>query len=104
MLPFTTQLIRERSRVDFHGNALDRRHPKHPNVGARWWDHSQILVVEDDLASSALIYGFLDEPDCKVINVTDGTDVLLELGCQDRAILRRTRRLDRPPVQDRDAI
>jgi DNA-binding SARP family transcriptional activator len=39
-----------------------------------------ILVLEDDLVSSALIYGFLNEADYEVVSVTDGADVLLELG------------------------
>lgn len=39
-----------------------------------------ILVLEDDLVSSALIYGFLSEADYEVVSVTDGADVLLELG------------------------
>ena len=39
-----------------------------------------ILVLEDDLVSSALIYGFLSEADYEVVGVTDGADVLLELG------------------------
>ena len=39
-----------------------------------------ILVLEDDLVSSALIYGFLNEAGYEVVSVTDGADVLLELG------------------------
>ena len=45
-------------------------------------DHSPvlILVLEDDLVSSALMYGFLNEAGYEVVSVTDGADVLLELG------------------------
>jgi len=39
-----------------------------------------ILVLEDDLVSSALIYGFLSEAGYEVVSVTDGADVLIELG------------------------
>ena len=39
-----------------------------------------ILVLEDDLVSSALIDGFLNEADHEVVSVTDGADALLELG------------------------
>ena len=39
-----------------------------------------ILVLEDDLVSSALIYAFLNEAGYEVVSVTDGADVLIELG------------------------
>jgi CheY-like chemotaxis protein len=39
-----------------------------------------ILVLEDDLVSSALIYGFLSEAGYEVVSVTDGADVLIEIG------------------------
>lgn len=39
-----------------------------------------ILVLEDDLVSSALICGFLTGAGYEVVGVTDGADVLLELG------------------------
>jgi DNA-binding response OmpR family regulator len=39
-----------------------------------------VLVLEDDLVSSALICGFLHEADYEVVSVTDGADALLELG------------------------
>ncbi|MBV8520027.1 MAG: response regulator [Acidobacteria bacterium] len=39
-----------------------------------------VLVVEDDLVSSALIDGFLSEAGYEVVTVPDGADALLELG------------------------
>jgi len=39
-----------------------------------------VLVVEDDLVSSALVEGFLTEAGYEVVAVTDGADALLELG------------------------
>ena len=39
-----------------------------------------VLVVEDDLVSSALVEGFLMEVGYEVVAVTDGADALLELG------------------------
>jgi CheY-like chemotaxis protein len=39
-----------------------------------------VLVVEDDLVSSALVEGFLMEAGYEVVAVTDGADALLELG------------------------
>ena len=39
-----------------------------------------VLVVEDDLVSSALIDGFLMEAGYEVVTVADGADALLELG------------------------
>jgi len=39
-----------------------------------------VLVVEDDLVSSALIDGFLSEDGYEVVTVTDGADALLQLG------------------------
>jgi DNA-binding response OmpR family regulator len=39
-----------------------------------------ILVLEDDLVSSALTCGFLSEADYEVVSVTDGADALVELG------------------------
>ena len=39
-----------------------------------------VLVVEDDLVSSALIEGFLLEAGYEVVSVTDGADALMEMG------------------------
>jgi DNA-binding SARP family transcriptional activator len=39
-----------------------------------------VLVVEDDLVSSALVEGFLSEAGYEVVAVADGADALLELG------------------------
>lgn len=39
-----------------------------------------VLVVEDDLVSSALIDGFLSEAGYEVLSVADGGDALIELG------------------------
>lgn len=39
-----------------------------------------VLVVEDDLVSSALIDGYLAEAGYEVVTVTDGADALLQLG------------------------
>ncbi|HUP60549.1 MAG TPA: response regulator [Thermoanaerobaculia bacterium] len=39
-----------------------------------------VLVLEDDLVSSALLCGFLTSAGYEVVGVTDGADVLLELG------------------------
>lgn len=39
-----------------------------------------VLVVEDDLVSSALIEGFLTEVGYEVVTVADGADALLQLG------------------------
>lgn len=39
-----------------------------------------VLVVEDDLVSSALIEGYLTEAGYEVVTVTDGADALLALG------------------------
>lgn len=39
-----------------------------------------VLVVEDDLVSSALIDGFLTEAGYQVVSVADGADALLQLG------------------------
>ncbi|HVS32736.1 MAG TPA: response regulator [Thermoanaerobaculia bacterium] len=39
-----------------------------------------ILLVEDDLVTSALIEGFLTEADYEVIAVADGADALMEIG------------------------
>jgi CheY-like chemotaxis protein len=39
-----------------------------------------VLLVEDDLVSSALVEGFLTEAGYEVVAVTDGADALLELG------------------------
>jgi DNA-binding response OmpR family regulator len=46
-----------------------------------------VLVLEDDLVSSALIYGFLNEADYEVVSVTDGADALLELRCREFDLL-----------------
>ena len=39
-----------------------------------------VLVVEDDLVSSALIDGFLTSAGYEIVTVTDGADALIELG------------------------
>jgi CheY-like chemotaxis protein len=39
-----------------------------------------VLLVEDDLVSSALIEGYLGEAGCEVVTVADGGDALMELG------------------------
>lgn len=46
-----------------------------------------ILVLEDDLVSSALTCGFLNEADYEVVSVADGADALLELGRREFALL-----------------
>src|SRR5205807_225149 len=39
-----------------------------------------VLVVEDDLVSSALVEAFLIEADYEVVAVADGADALMEIG------------------------
>jgi len=52
-----------------------------PREVVRTADHpTLVLVVEDDLVSSALIEGYLAETGCEVVAVADGGDALIELG------------------------
>jgi DNA-binding response OmpR family regulator len=46
-----------------------------------------ILLLEDDLVSSALLSGFLSEAGYEVVSVTDGADALVELGRREFALL-----------------